>query len=507
LREDPGYFADILGDYSQHRQETLLDTNGMQHPVLKSAGSLFWERVISNVFVDAYGGLVVWDLILRQLTDLEAMKEKYLDVISPTKDLPPEYMKALVSFRYLLSQSSIGAITNLKVGVPASPPLRSLFVREPQIPGSTMIQVRSKGGAGTDPLIWMFQILWDKNSLFLLGLPDVMDELERLLRRDSKQKERISGWVANVLSDLGTIARAQHEVELYYPWAGRFEDEFENYRKEIQEEFSAKTAALAEVHNSCENISFEKFGRPSDQRFLYPSDKRRTKQNSETMRKAEANLDLFWQSVDQQYKKINGKTTYQALKHLFATERQLERTPEWSEPIKEANKNVESGTPGELYHPLSQLRLNPEERPSKPIVTEKNKIKTKGVASRTDPATPEQEKAESSETDIQPIMTVSKRAFKVFSTLFHTPSQSDQPGEIPWSDFLSAMASTGFSPQKLYGSVWQFTPTTLDVERGIQFHEPHPQSKIPYRVARRFGRRLQRAYGWHGDLFVLGKDT
>jgi hypothetical protein len=104
-------------------------------------------------------------------------------------------------------------------------------------------------------------------------------------------------------------------------------------------------------------------------------------------------------------------------------------------------------------------------------------------------------------------MTLSKRAFKVFSILFHTPSQSDQPGEIPWSDFLNAMASTGFSPQKLYGSVWQFTPTELDVERSIQFHEPHPQSKIPYRVARRFGRRLQRAYGWHGGMFVLNKDA
>jgi hypothetical protein len=28
LREDPGYFSDVLGDWREHRQETLLDTKG-----------------------------------------------------------------------------------------------------------------------------------------------------------------------------------------------------------------------------------------------------------------------------------------------------------------------------------------------------------------------------------------------------------------------------------------------------------------------------------------------
>jgi hypothetical protein len=65
------------------------------------------------------------------------------------------------------------------------------------------------------------------------------------------------------------------------------------------------------------------------------------------------------------------------------------------------------------------------------------------------------------------------------------------------------MASTGFRIEKLYGSVWQFSPTSLDVERSIHFHEPHPKGKIPFEVARRHGRRLTRAYGWHGGMFVL----
>ncbi|OIW24956.1 hypothetical protein CONLIGDRAFT_565451, partial [Coniochaeta ligniaria NRRL 30616] len=63
------------------------------------------------------------------------------------------------------------------------------------------------------------------------------------------------------------------------------------------------------------------------------------------------------------------------------------------------------------------------------------------------------------------------------------------------------MTATGFLARKLYDSVWQFRPTTLDVDRPILFHESHPNPKIPFTVARRFGRRLNRAYGWDGDMF------
>ena len=39
--------------------------------------------------------------------------------------------------------------------------------------------------------------------------------------------------------------------------------------------------------------------------------------------------------------------------------------------------------------------------------------------------------------------------------------------------------------------------------RPIGFHEPHPGNKLPLARAREYGRRLQRAYGWSGDMFVL----
>jgi hypothetical protein len=107
--------------------------------------------------------------------------------------------------------------------------------------------------------------------------------------------------------------------------------------------------------------------------------------------------------------------------------------------------------------------------------------------------------------DKQPVFKVSPASLKVFNTLFFTPGSAGNVGEVPWIDFLRAMASTGFAAQKLYGSISQFTPTNLDCERSIQFHEPHPEVKIRFTVARRMGRRLTRAYGWYGGMFELGK--
>ena len=92
-------------------------------------------------------------------------------------------------------------------------------------------------------------------------------------------------------------------------------------------------------------------------------------------------------------------------------------------------------------------------------------------------------------------------------TFFFTPSASTAPGEIKWTDFLHAMASTGFAPEKLYGSVWHFSPTGIELKRSINFHEPHKEGKaadkISYCNARRIGRRLNRAYGWDGSRFSL----
>jgi hypothetical protein len=99
--------------------------------------------------------------------------------------------------------------------------------------------------------------------------------------------------------------------------------------------------------------------------------------------------------------------------------------------------------------------------------------------------------------------TVDKRAEKTFSTLFYTPSFNDTPGDTTWTDFVHAMLSIGFVVEKLYASIWHFTPPKSVSGESIQFHAPHAGDKIRYHMARLFGRRLHRAYGWSANMFVL----
>ncbi|PGH35131.1 hypothetical protein GX50_02053 [[Emmonsia] crescens] len=504
LREDPGYFHDALGDCYEHRQEPMLDANKKPHPILGT--HMFWARVYGSVINSAYEDLIGFDSLYHQVERLIALREKYSSKISPKAALPREYMKALLVFRESLDILSKGSIADLKMAVPASPPIRSLFIREQHAPGSTIIPLSSKNGVVADYFLWLFQTLWDENKLFLCRLPDLTDEIERLVNSDPKEKAKFSSAVTDMFSDLGLLAGALREVNTYFPWAAGMEQQKANLYPggEIFEEAKDMLSLVINVSKYFRDKELVnlKLETPFDGKFTYPSDKRRTQQHVETMRKAEQNLNSFWETIDQYYRRNTGKTLLETFRHLLPDDRQLQRTPEWVPPAPAPNPS------NDIYQPFSQLSVQDEiQTPARLTADENSKIKTRGTPHPqpdTESTVPHHG-APRHIPDIQPTLRISKRAFKVFSTLFHTPSEADQPGEIPWSDFLHAMVSAGFGPVKLYGSVWQFTPTKLDVSRSIQFHEPHPRNKIPFKVARRFGRRLNRAYGWHAGVFALAE--
>lgn len=220
---------------------------------------------------------------------------------------------------------------------------------------------------------------------------------------------------------------------------------------------------------------------------------------------AEESLDAFWKTMDSAIQsKSSTSFDKTQVRKLLSQERSVQRTAPWVEPTK-----IEKNTPDpeELIRPLSEIYFDLERRTERTLdrsarksVTTKQKTKgTPALAIEDEQCPP------GDEPDKQPTFSVDARALKVFRTLFYTPSVSATPGEVPWHDFLHAIASVGFLIEKLYGSVWQFQPTKLDVERGIQLHEPHPSGKMAYRTARRVGRRLERAYGWFGEMFVLAE--
>ncbi|RAK97333.1 uncharacterized protein BO80DRAFT_428331 [Aspergillus ibericus CBS 121593] len=525
LREDLDYFAKTLLEAKEHRQEMLKDLHGKNHPVLSSSRQgILWGRIIGSVVSDAYLTLEMFSELSTQAKELVSLQKKYADDISPSEDLPEKYLEALLRFRHYLNQAAKGPLSKLKMTVVAAPPIRQHFAREPppdthttkmtvvERPGSKMNSVERQ-------LISLLRTLWeDGHELFLAGLSLTVDELERLIQSQSAAQELLSSYVAGVIGDLAIISQCLNQLSLYHPWARSWESELVGREDKLKQGYAERTQSWARIlaalnvalptnNNSSRAANL---GDPSDGKFKYPIEKRRTKENVEILRRAESHLDAFWAAIDQVMVAKAGDLQGTAVRNLLSQSRILQRTTEWIEQEKPQAAIISQDKLGEinlytLNQPLSQVYSGLSAR-TLDTVQPKAKVKTRGTP-RPGPAHVDEAEAllRPNPADQQPIFTVDARAFKVFRTIFFNPALTSTPGEVPWNDFLHAMTSVGFTVMKLYGSVWQFQPTKLDVERSIQFHEPHPRGKLPFTTARRYGRRLHRAYGWFGGMFVLDK--
>ncbi|KAF2798204.1 hypothetical protein K505DRAFT_268147 [Melanomma pulvis-pyrius CBS 109.77] len=510
LREDPGYFAEVMRDYEQHRSEMILDKHGQNHPTLTQPGrALFWNRILGNVVVDAYFGLAKFDAITQQISGLNELEERYRNQIQPQDDLPMDYLEAFQNLRFMLSDTVTDICGQLKSCVLPSPPMREFCYRNPQDPNTTKISTAYSPPSqdhAVKRIMPLFEILWDDEQRRLFGVHTVTDEIERLIQADPDVGALISPLIATRLSSLSVVSECLHQLHLYQPWARKIEDGMELKRDELLETYKNTFQGWIPILRiNFESSLMYRYADPSDGKFTYPVHRRRSKDNVESMRNAEANLDEFWKAVDRHYKsKIGGKSQHDMVAHLLSKERSIQRTPQWTEPVKHQKTTKQ---PDYTYQPFSSVYHDPSKQITgtfdRVSVTEKStKTKTKGTATLPEdppPAEPE----DSYVLDQKTIFTVDRRAYKAFNVLFYSPSNPDLPGEIPWLDFLHAMKSTGFSAEKLYGSAWNFVPSGLDVERSIQFHDPHPSSKLGFYRARRYGRRLERAYGWKGDMFRL----
>ncbi|KAL1863080.1 hypothetical protein VTK73DRAFT_6460 [Phialemonium thermophilum] len=524
LREDPSYFSERLFEMRDHRLEMLKDREGGVQPTLEPPREgLLWARVVGNVLVEAYFQLEIFSKLRSQAATLRDLKEKYAADISSDNVLPEEYLSALLKFRHYLNQAAKGPMNQLKTAVPASPPFRGYFLRE--IPGSSssfQIKVASKPGVKMNKtvqqVLWLLQTLWeDGQNLFLCRLPFVVDELDRLLNTDQEARELVSPYVAMLIGELSIIGECLRQIDTYFPWANSFEFALIDRDDNITKDFAEATRAEAKLLTAFRDRALTpiaSLANPSDKKFDYPMGKKRNKENVEKLRKAEEYLDTFWARADGLMYSSMGNLDGMVLKELLTQRRLLYRTPPWTEPSGPNKQKPESNLDAEvdaLTKPLSALYFDLEAPSARKLALAtgaKSKIKTRGTpAPQAGNQTVAQTTPEENPSDPQPRFNVDSRALKVFRILFYNPNVNTTPGEVAWHDFLHAMASTGFSAQKLYGSVWHFQPSNIDVERSIQFHEPHPSGKIPFLVARRYGRRLNRAYGWFGGMFITERKT
>lgn len=517
LREDPGYFAEQMFEIREHRQENLKDIHGAPHPDLKPGREeILWARVVDGVVSEAYLGLEVFTKLHQQAHELHLLHTKYASVITPEKDLPREFLAALLKFRHYLSCSSRTPLELLRGNFFNSPPLQKFFVRTPLMDGNQSVtEVRSKPGtkisAVEQHLISLIYTLAENGSgLLLLRQSFTLDELDRLVQANPGAKELVSARVAGMIGNLSIISQCLSQLDLFQPWARRFREQTVSMRDEITREIPLYTDPCNMILAALDESKLSratKQGDPSDNKFFYPVEKRRTRENTEILRQSEQNLDNFWATIDGLMHAQCGNLGGTAVRQLLTQPHILKRTAEWFDvPVSGVEKSVlprPSGLSIDAIYKSVYTPYLPSDKPSQINIPAKTKTKTRGEPSRENSfsaAAPIVESAVPEQVSIP----VDARALKVFRTLFFDPAVTSSPGEVSWNDFLYAMTSTGmFAAEKLYGSVWQFQRIDGDDQSRIQFHEPHPRGKIPFIVARRHGRRLNRAFGWSGNMFVL----
>ncbi|KAI8299595.1 hypothetical protein K4K61_010474 [Colletotrichum sp. SAR11_59] len=423
-------------------------------------------------------------------------------------------MNSLLKFRFFLNEAAKGPLGQLNQSVVASPPMRRFFARDPPV-NASFIGIKMKSGVKMNKietqLTWLLRTLWeDGQNLFFASMPLILDELERLLHAESQAKELVSPYIASVIGNLSIISQCISQLDLYQPWARSYMSKMVDREDGLKKEFAVQTAGRAKamaVLKESNVLPAARLAEPSNNGFAYPSEKRRTKAVTATLVEAERKLDAVWVAVDRLILEKAGGLWMDAVRHVLEHNRSLQRTPEWvDEPATGEKKPKPTDVQTDMiYRPLSTLYFEKSGEAAQDLSQPpKTKKKTKGIASQdpTETFTSTTDADADIETSASPIR-VDTRSFKVFRTLFFDPNVTSHPGQVSWKDFLHAMTATGiFAAEKLYGSVWQFQRTDGDQSR-IQFHEPHPYSKIPFVVARRIGRRLNRNYGWTGDMFVL----
>ncbi|KAF5724485.1 hypothetical protein FMUND_782 [Fusarium mundagurra] len=509
MREDPNYFAEQVSDMYDHVQ-LIGDTR--EH---KSK----WGAAIGQVLANAYTMIEVFTEAHRITKRLCELQEKYASVINPTEKLPDEYNDQIRHFlSFLLTMREAVFLPKLELLIKRSPSFRAainLWRFHPED--------RDRPLTYNEQFLLMCVLrhLYDSRGLLDDGqdvVPDIfamnmaMNDLELQTERDKTIRDLLSPTAHVMMGDFTIIIQTLHALERFEPWNRGFSAEVDDDSMDWSTDvIEARLGILGQIHEALESTPspgllpfFEnKLGK-----FTYPEHRRRNKENAEMMRRAESNLDSFWARADRYLYDRTKNMNESILMGLLKSPRVLQRTPEWVEPTKEKKKVLDIEQPlSTFFFGLSSDDGDTKASDRLSVKPAKAKLKTRGTtiqSTDTDEA-PAEAMAEVTLEDPKPVFKVDRRALKTFRILFYDPDVTSTPGEVPWNDFLHALTSVGLAAEKLYGSVWQFSPYTLEANGSIHFHEPHPHNKAPFVIARRHGRRLYRTYRWTGEQFVLDK--
>ncbi|KAF2645206.1 hypothetical protein P280DRAFT_531183 [Massarina eburnea CBS 473.64] len=499
LREDPAYMADIIKDHDMHSTERILDSKGRMHPIVNT--DRYINAILNGIMHGAYSMVALWD---RMHHTADRMSKLSKDGIAHEL---PQHFHDVMAFRHLTVSALHYLARKIQCASRGAPNMRHWYYRtDGKLKNGMNIRFRKRLSHDyEDMLAHQFQHFQDCIDNVDEGfLQTKMDDLNAAME-DSAGRGLISPLLSELISQFSIVVECLRQITLWLntPMLHLFTKEHDEDCSGCAQdkEWAAFTAWINAV-SDC-NLSTNS---SITQMLRYHSfDKTRNRESVEKTVYAEQILDRIWGEIDDQFKEKTGKAQHPIVARHMS--RQMRRTVPW-DTREETHDQSES-----TWAPLSRALHDESKQITGPMlklsVSEKKKEKSRGTSDNTLLANQELPNIPmfAPEDEHSPqIFTLDKNSYKVFKTLFGIrKSESDElPKFIKWNNFKRAMTKVRFSVEKMQGSAWQFSPTdNVEVERSIQFHEPHPNSDIPYTMARRFGRRLERVYGWSKDTFQL----
>ena len=516
LREDPGYFLEQLREWREHR----FIGNGSKPQV--------WRDVAAQVFINALDAHHSWTWIAKLVKRMRPIKVQIRAAIKRGTRLAEEDEMKWVELAESISLMTRKPMQNLEIMFPKSSGLRNALEPPHQHKDCSKCMPGSQHGWALKPgtsnaqhrAVRLFRILagLDPCSLDLHGLRPLVQEAQHMLEHDTEVSQLIDKWLLTDFVDLAVLADLQYRIKMFQPYckswvAAGVVDSFEVDRYMLTHyQQGIRLEEVVEISS----FGAHSLGNPTDGRFNYPSDKRRTAETVRELQSAEAALRLYWKEIDQGMRR-NCVDIKHLLKGVLSKDPSTYTTQDWEEDATVSSPKNKLPDGDHVPEMSMMPQIGNENKKTEISSAEKVKRKTQGKAhdgtGASFPAPPAVviDDEEEEEEDQPPPIGIPPRSFKVMCALLPSPSNTRQaPREVSWDEFLYTMNSIGLVPEKLYGSVWIFKPLPpgeglVDLKRSIQFHEPKDVrrgNKIDFKQVRRLGDRLKRAFRWNGDTFV-----
>ncbi|KAF2877930.1 hypothetical protein BDV95DRAFT_600621 [Massariosphaeria phaeospora] len=200
LREDPGFFADTVQDYRDHRPELILDHLGREHR--NATDFPLYNEALRHMTTDAYALVFLWNKIQSRIIRLHNLSIEHSNEIHPNKNLPQDLFELLVNTRFLLEALSLDLIDTIKCLFSASPPVRSFHTRtnfDGPNPDKVTITRQfkfEKDDKSRDRALKLLWMLGNKGVRDHFTTHILLDELEGYLENHPRGKSFISPLIA-----------------------------------------------------------------------------------------------------------------------------------------------------------------------------------------------------------------------------------------------------------------------------------------------------------------------